>query len=265
MSYKFLEVETKTVVLKNGSKQNYTQLYLNNPPVNVISLELLKELAHFLENFGTKERLLVITGKGKAFAAGADIKEMSQMNEKDAFAYSRFGQMVFQKLEQSLFLTVALVHGYALGGGLELALACDIRILSESAVVGLPEVTLGLIPGFGGTVRLKQFLGEKAIYYILTGEKISASEAYALGLAHKVFSDANFLAESENFVQSLLQNGPKAQEKIKELFQRPHREKMFQDYLKESKAFAELFALEEAQEGLTAFLQKRPANFSYER
>ena len=169
---------------------HFAFLTINRPEVyNALNSELLQELDSLLDDI-SKENIacLVIKGAGdKAFVAGADISEMIDFSEKQAEMFSSYGNKVFKRIEDLPFPTIAAVNGYALGGGCELALACDIRICSEKSVFGFPETSIGVIPGFGGTVRLQRIVGvAKAKEMIFTCERISASQAKEIGLVNQV-------------------------------------------------------------------------------
>lgn len=177
-------------------------LEINRPSaLNALNEELLiqiKESFQSLEKDGAT-RVAIITGQGKAFVAGADIAKMRELEAKEAESFSRIGQEAFDAIQNSEIVSVAAVNGFALGGGLELALACDIRVGAEKAKLGLPEVSLGLIPGFGGTQRLARLIGYgRAIELVLTGDMISAEEAYRIGLLNKFVKDGEDLRN--NFV-----------------------------------------------------------------
>lgn len=162
-------------------------LTINRPQaLNALNRDVLQELADFLEKI-EDIRALILTGEGKAFIAGADIKEMQSFQVDELLEFSHLGQKVTHLIENSPFLTIAAVNGYALGGGLEMALACDFIYASETAKLALPEITLGLIPGFGGTQRLSRAIGtRKAKELILTGKQVDAKEAYALGIVNRI-------------------------------------------------------------------------------
>lgn len=259
--YRFWQIEEKKVILPHGGEEVYTLLKLNHPPLNVLSKDVLWELSGVIEVLQNKTRVVVLTGEGKAFAAGADIAEMSNMDENQAKEFSFLGQLVFEKLEKSSFISIAAIRGAALGGGLELALACDIRVVCEDALLGLPESTLGLIPGFGGTVRLVRLLPYgSSLYLTLTGERFNGKRAYELQLAQKLVTQESLLEECEKLATLLLRNGPEALKAIKELYLKT-KAPFFEAHLKEEEYFSQLFAHGQAQEGLRAFLEKRPARF----
>ena len=198
MSYQFLQLEIadKTAVLS-----------LNNPPGNSLKMPLLQELDKMLDelNQNADVKVIIITGAGKMFASGADIDEISKLTSKElAKEMSAFGQKVFLKLESGPKPVIAAINGFCLGGGLELAMSCHMRIASDRALMGLPEITLGIIPGFGGTQRLPRIVGmSKATEMILSGEPIRAEEALAIGLVNKVVSKDTLLEDAKKISAKL--------------------------------------------------------------
>ena len=166
--------------------------------LNSLNKELLDEIYSILENIDNDNStdVLIITGKGKSFIAGADIKEMSVFTKEEALQFGKLGWKVFDKIENLSKVVIAAVNGYAIGGGCELTLACDIRIASEKAVFSQPELSLGIIPGFSGTQRLPKIVGmAKAKELIFTGDRINAEEALKIGLVNKVVSVDNLINE----------------------------------------------------------------------
>lgn len=263
MSYKFLTVEEKKATLKSGNDVAYALVTINSPPLNALSSSVFNDLEALLNDLETRNvRAAIITGAGKAFVAGADISEMKGMTKDQAKAYSLLGHKIFSRMENSPVIFVAAVNGFALGGGLELAMACDIRILADVAQLGLPEATLGLIPGFGGTQRLQRLVGQSmAKYLALTAERISASDALRTGLAAKVVAGEALAAEAETLITRILALGPQAAQTLKKVM-REGADKPLPEALEyEAEEFSALFYGTEAHEGLAAFLEKRPAKF----
>jgi len=204
-------------------------------------------------------RALIITGEGsKAFVAGADIGEMADLTPDEAVAFSRRGQAVFSAIEHLPIPTIAAVNGYALGGGCELALACDIRISSENARFGQPEVGLGIIPGFGGTVRLPLAIGRsRAAYMILTGKLVSAKEAHEMGLVAEVVPLESLPSRAEELARELGAKSYVAVAYAKRM--------LFPDdeaLAREARRFGQCFESGHPKEGMSAFLERRPAKFS---
>lgn len=206
---------------------------------------------------------LVITGAGeKAFVAGADIAELAKMGPIDGIDVSRKGQEAFRRLERMGKPVVAGVNGYALGGGMELALACHLRVASEKARFGLPEVKLGIIPGYGGTVRLPRIVGRgRALELILTGEMIDAGRAHEMGLVNQVVPTGQTREAAESLLDSILKNGPIAIRFALEAVDRSLETGIDEGLGLESHLFGLLAATEDMREGMSAFLEKRDAGF----
>ncbi|PSR36950.1 MAG: short-chain dehydrogenase [Sulfobacillus thermosulfidooxidans] len=233
-------------------------LRLSHPPVNALSLSLLQELDRALteaiENHTV--RALVITGDGMFFAAGADIPSFLQMGAgvKDFLAY---GVALFNRIEQCPKPTIAAIGGPALGGGNELAMATDMRIASDAARFGQPEVNLGIIPGWGGTVRMPKLIGRsQAARLLLTGEAIDAQEALRIGLIHEVVPAHLLLDYAVNQADRLAALPPLALQAIKKLLVDPSL-----GQAAETDAMSDLMASSDAAEGIMAFLQKRRPEF----
>jgi len=263
MPYRFLIVEEKAVTLKSGATSTYALVTLNQPPLNALSSAVFHDLDALITDLEKKQiRAVVITGAGKAFVAGADISEMQGMTKEQAKEYSLLGHKIFSRIDNSPIVFIAAINGFALGGGLELALASDIRILSEAAQLGLPEPTLGLIPGFGGTQRLQRLVGQSAAKYLsLTAERINAADALRFTLAAKVVAPETLLQEAEAIAAKTLALGPHATQTLKKVIHEGA-DKPLNDALQyEAEAFSTLFSGSEAREGLSAFLEKRPAKF----
>lgn len=243
-----------------------SMLIVNRPTVlNAINRETLAEIADAADQFvaDPDQGALVITGSGeKAFISGADINELAPLGPAAAEDISRFGQQVVDRLERSPKPVIAAVNGYAFGGGCELALACHVRLASENAVLGLPEVKLGIIPGYGGTQRLPRLVGPgRALELILTARSIKADEAERWGLVNRVVPQADLLAEAEKLALAMLRNGPLAVAAALECVRRGMSLPLDEGLRFESGRFGILAASEDMHEGLHAFLEKRPANF----
>jgi len=229
--------------------------------LNALNSAVLDELDSAITQVGESRaaRALIITGEGnKAFVAGADIGEMVNLTPDEAVAFSRRGQAVFSAIERLPIPTIAAVNGYALGGGCELALGCDIRIASENARFGQPEVGLGIIPGFGGTVRLPLAIGRsRATYMILTGRQISAKEAYAMGLVAEIMPSESLLSRAEELARELGAKSYVAVAYAKRI--------LFPDdeaLAREARRFGQCFETGHPKEGMSAFLERRPPKFS---
>jgi enoyl-CoA hydratase len=223
--------------------------------------ELRQIINEVYQNRDTKG--LILTGDGeKAFVAGADIKELAALSHEQAFQLARQGLEIFKMLEDCPKPVIAAVNGFALGGGCELAMACHMRIATENAKFGQPEVNLGIIPGYGGTQRLTQLVGRgKALELILTGDTISASEAQAIGLVNHVVADRDALMTMANTIMNkIITKGPVA---IAKIIQAVNAGFKYEDdgYKIESESFAACSATEDFKEGTLAFIQKRQPNF----
>ena len=208
-------------------------------------------------------RVIVLSGKGKAFVAGADITALSDFTAEQAAAFSAKGQELFNLMERISQPIVAVINGFALGGGLELALACDFRFASEDAQLGLPELHLGIIPGFGGTQRLVSVIGfSRAKEIILTGERINAAVALEWGLVNKVFPKDRLWDESLAFARSLAKQSYNALSQAKRVLNST-RNTPIQDGLKiENSAFYACFNHPDSREGIKAFIEKRKPKFN---
>lgn len=207
--------------------------------------------------------VVVLCGAGdKAFVAGADVKEMQALSAHQAYEFSRLGNAVMARIEALPQIVVAKVQGFALGGGLELALAADFIIASSQARFGLPEVTLGLIPGFGGTQRLARRIGAAhALEWIATADKFSAEAAMSMGLVNRVVAHPELNSVVEKIVESIERNGPLAVRTAKRALRCGMQCPQSEAVQMESSLFGLQCASPEAREGMTAFVEKRPARF----
>ena len=237
---------------------------INRPEsLNALNAKTISELSSELSNLEKKNdiRVIVITGSGeKSFVAGADIKEFSDFNQEKAEELARNGQdKLFNKIENLSKPVIAAINGFALGGGLELAMACHIRYASENAKLGLPEVTLGLIPGYGGTQRLPQLVGKGiANEIIFSAKMIPAQRAKEIGLVNEVYPISELLEKTKELGKIIAQNSPMAISKAIRATNLSNTERGFET---EIKFFGELFDLEDKKEGVSAFLEKRKPNF----
>ncbi len=204
-------------------------------------------------------KVVVITGEGKAFVAGADIAEMVNKNKKEGEAFSRLGQHTFRSLETLPVPVIAAVNGFALGGGMELTMACDFRIASTKAKFGQPEVNLGLIPGYAGTQRLSRLTGMgNALYLLMTADMMGADEALRIGLVQKVVEPENLMVEVMKIAKNIASKGPQAIKKVKVVVRRGSELALDEGAALEAKAFGSLFGdNSEGREGMRAFLEKR--------
>jgi enoyl-CoA hydratase len=241
-------------------------LAVNRPDVlNALNRETLAEIETAVERFvaDPDAAALIVTGSGeKSFISGADIQELAVLDPRGAEEISRMGQRVLDRIENSPKPVIAAINGYAFGGGCELALACHLRLASDNAVLGLPEVSLGIIPGYGGTQRLPRLIGAgRALELILTGRRVRADEAAALGLVLRVVPRAQLLAEAEALAGAIAKNGPLAVAAALEAVRRGVEMPLSDGLRLESGLFGILAASQDMHEGLNAFLEKRPARF----
>ncbi len=255
--YQYLRIEQQdeiaTLVIQRPEK------------LNALNGELIDELDrafHQLAEDATV-RGIILTGAGeKAFVAGADIAELARMGPLSGVRTSRQGQDAFRFLEKLPKPVIAAVNGFALGGGLELALACHLRIASENARFGLPEVKLGIIPGYGGTIRLPRLVGRgRALEMMLTGEMIDAEEAYRIGLVNRVVPQVELQATAQALLKKITANGPVAVALALESVDRGFDTTLDDGLTLESNLFGILASTEDMREGMQAFLEKRPADF----
>ncbi|KAB3533216.1 enoyl-CoA hydratase-related protein [Alkaliphilus serpentinus] len=239
-------------------------LTLNRSNVlNSINNDMLMELGGFLDTvLKDSIKVLIITGEGKAFAAGADIEAMSIMTSEEARVFAKEGQDIFSRIENLDIPVIAAVNGFALGGGCELAMACDIRIASEKAKFGQPEVGLGTTPGFAGTQRLPQIVGiAKAKELIFTGEIIGAKEAFEIGLVNKVCQPEELMITAIEMAKKVAGNSGVAIKYSKIAINNGYSMNMENGNLLEGNLFALSFAHEDQREGMKAFLEKRKPQF----
>ncbi len=263
-------------------------IHVDNPPMNVLCSELLMELHEALAPLEEDDELkaVIVTGKGRAFVAGADIKEMSEMSFDDAWNFVELGQGTLNRLEELPVPVIAAVNGFALGGGTELALACDIRIASETAKFGQPEVNLGVIPGFGGTQRLARCIGPgKAKELIYTGDIIDADKAYQIGLVQQLvrgyklddngerLKDENGrpVQDNEPVLEAAMEmalkiagKGPVAINNAKIAINEGLDLTLYEGLELEAELFSELFDTQDQKEGMNAFMEKRKPEFKGE-
>lgn len=260
MSYETLIVSFKDQVCR---------LQINRPQaLNALNAQVLEEMQDVLFSAMDPEqtRVIVIEGAGdKAFVAGADVASMRDMTPAQARDFARQGQMLTKALETLPQVTIAKVQGFALGGGCELAMACDLVIAGRNAKFGQPEVNLGIIPGFGGTQRLVRRVGmHVAMDMLLCGRarSLSGTEAHQLGLVSRVVDDEKLEEEVGKAIRGILGAGPQAVAETKRLARDAYAMSLDAGLNAEANAFAACFGEEEAQEGLAAFLEKRTASFS---
>jgi enoyl-CoA hydratase len=238
---------------------------LNRPQAkNALCSDLLRDLSAVFARLRDDETAhgIVLTGAGNCFCAGADIGEMRGLTTLEAAMFSETGQRLAFAIETVGKPVIAAVNGPALGGGMELALACDFILAGESAAFAQPEILLGIIPGFGGTQRLSRLVGKsKAKEMIFTGERLTAGEAHAIGLVNRVLADDALLPDAIALMKSIASRGGLSLRMAKEIIDGGYDVDLRNACLMERDAFALCFSTEEQKEGMTAFLEKRPARF----
>ena len=246
---------------------------INRPgSLNALNSETLAELNETFAGLETRKdvRVVILTGgpdkKGnpyKSFVAGADISEMVNATAKEGRAMSLLAKSAFDRLENMPQVTIAAVNGFALGGGCEISMACDIRIAAENAVFGQPECGLGILPGFGGTQRLARLVGKgRAKELIFTCDKIDAAEAYRIGLANKVVPAEQLMDECKAMAGRILKNGSYAISLAKQVINSGLETDINSGILAEADLFGLSFATDDKKEGMTAFLEKRPSKLT---
>lgn len=236
---------------------------IDAPPVNALNEEVLHQLSIALDDISNSEiDVVIISGAGdKAFVAGADIREFPTLNKETGEALCRRGQTVFTKIERLPQPVIAAIDGFALGGGLELALACDFRIVSSRSTFGFPEVKLGILPGYGGTQRLARLIGiGKAKQIIFSGEFFTAEEAFKFGLVEEI-TDEFPLEKAKEWAAKIKQRGPIAVEFAKKAINIGIDLPLEEGLELEAHLFGELCETEDKNEGVTAFLEKRQPKF----
>jgi enoyl-CoA hydratase/carnithine racemase len=259
MSYRYLQLER--------AHPQVAQVTIARPEqLNAIDRAVLDELRQLVDELEQDHELMVVilTGAGeKAFVAGGDVAYMAAMSMPEARRFVYAGQEVLLRLERSTKVSIAAINGYALGGGLELALACDIRLAAEGAQLGLPETSLGLLPGWGGTQRLARLLGPGlAKELIFTGRRVGAEEALQIGLVNRVIPRERLLSEAHELARSIARNSPIAVQQAKRAINQGLQTSLDQGLVIEAEAWLVLFGTHDRQEGTRAFVEKRPAHFT---
>jgi len=254
--------QTLLTALENG----ILMVTLNRPDkLNALNRSVFDDLFLLMDQVESDPQIrgMILTGAGpKAFVAGADISEFTSLGKEEAMALAKRGQDCFFRIERCSKPTLAAVNGFALGGGCELAMSCHIRLASENAKFGQPEVNLGLIPGYGGTQRLTQLVGKgRALELMMSGIMINAAEAYRMGLVNQVYSAEALLEESKKLMATILTKGPNA---VGHVIAAVNACGSPNDagYAEEVRRFGECFGTEEMKEGVGAFLEKRNPRFS---
>jgi enoyl-CoA hydratase len=239
---------------------------VNRPDkLNALNNQVIAELGEMIDSLRADRDVggIILTGAGRAFVAGADISELEQVAGNSAEALAKRGQSVFRRFETSPKPTIAAVNGFALGGGCELAMACHVRVASENAKFGQPEVKLGLIPGYGGTQRLPRLVGKgRALQLLLTGEMIDAQEAFRIGLVNRVVAANELLAAANTIMRAMLANAPLALAACVTAVNDGADAALDTALALEASAFGRLGATDDKREGTRAFLEKRSATFT---
>ena len=252
----------KLIIQDNGAVR---VIKINNPEaLNALNTAILKELDAAFTEVAEDNGILavVLTGEGRAFVAGADISEMKSKNAIEGEIFGKLGASVFRKIELLPKPVIAAVNGFALGGGCELAMSCDIRLASAKAKFGQPEVGLGITPGFSGTQRMPRLIGMgKAKELIYTADIIDAAEAYRIGLVNHVYEPEALMEEAMKMAEKIASKAPIAVKNSKEAINRGIQTDMDSAVAIEAYLFGLCVASEDQKEGMTAFFEKRKANF----
>lgn len=246
-------------------KDGILYVTLNRPKqLNALNKAVFTELEDILKNLATKSKVkgIIITGSGeKAFAAGADIKEFAHFSVEEGKQLSANGQRIFKIIETYNKPVIAAVNGFTLGGGLELSMACHIRIASDNARFGQPEVSLGVTPGYAGTQRLTQLIGKgKSMELLMTGAMIKADEALRLGLVNYVYTQEELIIKAEELMKSILKQSPVAVAGVINCIDAYYTDGV-NGFNAEVEEFGKCFGTEDFKEGTEAFMNKRKANF----
>lgn len=238
---------------------------INRPNfLNALNKDTISELTNAVDELEKDKniKVVILTGEGKAFIAGADIKQMKDMDSSEAKKFAEAGHKLLMNIENSRLPFIAAVNGYALGGGCEVMMACDICIAASSAKIGQPEINLGVHPGFGGTQRLPRLVGRmKAKEILLTGDSFDANEAHRIGLVNKVVPDDRIMQESEKIANKIASKSTVQTDLIKKLVNKGMDIDLKKACELEISYFSSSFSTEDQKEGMTAFLEKRKPNF----
>ncbi len=251
--------------LKLSIEDGVAVVTIDRPPANALSRGLIREVNELLNRVDSDDtvRVVVLHGEGRFFSAGADIKEFKEITSGVEFSeFASEGQAVFERLESFHKPVIAAIHGAALGGGLELAMACHMRFVTPDAKLGLPELQLGLIPGFAGSQRLPRYVGmPKAAEMMLTSEPLTGDQAVGYGLANEAYPEEKLLPKTIEIAKKIAKKSPIAMKATINLLQFSKPSSYYKGVEAESKSFGDVFLSEDAQEGIQAFMEKREPIF----
>ncbi|MFP7299572.1 enoyl-CoA hydratase [Neobacillus niacini] len=251
--------------LKWSYQDKIATITIGRPPANALSQGLLRELSSVLDEIEPNGdiKVIVIHGEGRFFSAGADIKEFTTVTSSEGFAdLGTYGQVLFDRMEKFPKPIIAAIHGAALGGGLELAMACHIRLVGEKTKLGLPELQLGLIPGFAGTQRLPKYVGvARAAEMLFTSEPITGLEAVQFGLANHAYPENEVLEQALKLAGKIAKKSTGSLKATIQLLNYAKNEEFYEGSKKEAELFGEIFVSSDAQEGIQAFIEKREPEF----
>jgi enoyl-CoA hydratase len=252
--------------LKWSHQDFVATITIERPPANALSSGLLKELSAVLDEVENNEeiRVILIHGEGRFFSAGADIKEFTTIESGEDFSsLATYGQDLFERMEKFPKPIIAAIHGAALGGGLELAMGCHFRLVAENAKLGLPELQLGLIPGFAGTQRLPRYVGAaRAAEMLFTSDPITGLEAVQYGLANHAYPEEQLLENAYSMAKKIAKKSPGSIKAAIELLNYGKTGQFYEGVKKEAELFGEVFVSEDGKEGISAFIEKREPNFT---
>jgi enoyl-CoA hydratase len=253
----------KNIILEK--KEGIGTIKINRPKVlNALNIETMKEISKAIDELDIDReiKVAILTGEGKAFVAGADVHQMKDMTPLEAMKFAELGHSMLFKIENSRLPFIAAINGYALGGGCEIIMACDICIASKSAKLGQPEINLGVHPGFGGTQRLPRLVGiMKAKELLLTGDNINADEAFRIGLVNLVVDDDKLMETSENIAKKIACKSPIQADFIKSLVNKGSDIDLHSACSLEISYFSSSFSTKDQKEGMSAFVEKKKPMF----
>lgn len=251
--------------LKLSIEDYIAHITINRPPANALSSGIIEEISILLDELLENDdvRVLVLSGEGRFFSAGADIKEFTSVQSGEAFSQlAANGQQVFERLETFPKPIIAAIHGAALGGGLELAMACHIRLVTENAKLGLPELQLGIIPGFAGTQRLPRYVGSaRAAEMMFTSEPITGLQAVQYGLANHAYSEEELIPKAKELAAKIAKKSPIVLKAVIEQLNFTKDESYYKGVENEANQFGVVFVSDDAKEGVSAFIEKREPVF----